>query len=382
MEEREDLYRILEVAPDADAQSIDEAYWRLVVRYQSSGEGMFEEEGDSEDGSMMDRVTRAYEVLCDPQKRAEYDRAEGRNARGSARRFRVPRLLSGTLDSLGLDSLGRRLASGPRAVLRLLKRLLPPRPSRRMALVAGVAVVVAGGLVVAFVYPPDFGGDDNGPAMYPMGGGPAVSMAAGPTPAPTRERTPTPAPTAVPTPGPTPGPTPIVLQGAALDPAPALDEVLEALGQIEGRLQVLEGRLDSALDAAGEGVPVGPPPTATPTPAPTLTPAPTYTPTPEPVDPSKLDWIQRYQHENGELPPIPGWLAPLVDGAEEGDAIGDGQVLIPTSEQWCHLLPPSDRLKLLQYVRWLGYHYEDWVWQVGRVIGDDWLSRCPPAASY
>ena len=39
MEEREDLYRILEVAPDADAQSIDEAYWRLVVRYQSSGRG-------------------------------------------------------------------------------------------------------------------------------------------------------------------------------------------------------------------------------------------------------------------------------------------------------------------------------------------------------
>ncbi len=374
MEEREDLYRILEVAPDADAQSIDEAYWRLVVRYQSSGEGMFEERGASEDGSMMDRVTRAYEVLCDPQKRAEYDRAEERNARGRVRRFRVPRLPSDTLGSLG-----RSLASGPRAVLRLLKRLLSRRPSRRMALVAGVAAVVAGGLVVAFVYPPDFGGDDDGPGMYPMGGGPGVSMAAGPTPAPTRERTPTPAATAVPTPTSVPTPVP---QGAAPDPAPDLDEVLEALGHIEDRLQVLEGRLDSALDASGGGVPVGPPPTATPIPAPTPTPAPTYTPTPEPVDPSKLDWIQRYQHENGEPPPIPGWLAPLVDGAEEGDGIADRQVLVPTSEQWCHLLPPSDRLKLLQYVRWLGYHYEDWVWQVGRVIGDDWLSRCPPAAGY
>lgn len=373
MEEREDLYRILGVAPDADAQSIDEAYWRLVVRYQSPGEGMLEEEGASEDGSMMDRVTRAYEVLCDPQKRAEYDRAEERSARGRARRFRVPRLPAGTLGSLG-----RSLSSGPRAVLRLLKRLLSRRPSRRMALVAGVAAVVAGGLVVAFVYPPDFGGDDNGPAMYPMGGGPAVSMAAGPTPAPTRERTPTPAATAVPT----PAPTPIVPQGAALDPAPALDEVLETLGHIEDRLKVLEGRLDSALDAAGGDVPVRPPPTDTPAPAPTPTPVPTHTPTPEPVDPSKLDWIQRHQHENGGPPPIPGWLAPLVDGAEEGDAIADQQVLIPTSEQWCHLLPPSDRLKLLQYVRWLGYHYEDWVWQVGRVIGDDWLSRCPPATSY
>ncbi|MCE2405215.1 MAG: DnaJ domain-containing protein [Dehalococcoidia bacterium] len=370
MEEREDLYRILEVAPDADAQSIDEAYWRLVVRYQSAGEEMSEEGATCEDASMMDRVTRAYEVLCDPQRRAEYDRAGKRSARGGVRRFRVPRLPSGTLDSLG-----RTLASAAGAVLRLPKRLRPPRPSRRMALITGVAAVVAGGLVVAFVYPPDFGGEGDGPGMYPIGGGPAVSVAAvGPTPAPTGERTPTPASTAVPT------PTPMVPQRTALDAGPALGEVLEALGQIEGRLQVLEGRLDSALDASSKDVPVGPSPTTAPSPTPT--PAPRYTPTPEPVDPSTLDWIQRYQHENGELPPIPDWLAPLVDEAGEGDTIEDRKVLIPTSERWCHLLPPSDRLKFLQYVKWLGYHYEDWVWQVGRVIGDDWLSRCPPAGSY
>ena len=378
MEERDDLYRILEVAPDADAQSIDEAYWRLAVRYDSSGEETFEEGETSEDARMMDRVARAYEVLSDPQRRADYDRMGKRHPRGGVRRSRIPRLPAGTLDSLG-----RTLASAPGAVPRLLKRLLTPWRSRRMALIAGLAAVVAAGLVVGFVYQPDFGGGGEGPGAYSLGG-PGVSAAAvGPAPAqtPARERTPTPTPTTGPT------STPLVSQGAALDTDPASADIasadiLEALGQVEGRLRLVESRLDSLLDASRKGVSVGPSPTPTRAPTPTPTPAPTTTPTPAPVDPGQLDWIQRHQHEHGELPAIPGWLAPLVENAGEGDTVEGQRVLIPTAEQWCHLLRPSDRLRLLEYVTWLGYHYEDWVWEVGRAIGDDWLSRCPPAGSY
>ena len=374
MEEWDDLYRILEVAPDADAESIDAAYWRLSLRYSTGEEA-------PEDAQTTAQIARAYEILSDPQQRADYDRMRKRHRGGLSRwpRFRRPRLPAGTLASVG-----RALASGPRAVPRLLKRLRVPRPSRRAVLIAGFAAVVAAGLVVGFVYPPDFGGD--GPGVSSLGG-PGVPVAAvGPTPVSTP--TSTPERTSSPTSTPEPTDTPIAPRKAPLDTDSALGDILEALGQIEGRLQLVESRLGSSSNASAGGASIDSPPMPTvtpipiPAPAPTPTPAPTSTPMPTSVDPGQLDWIERHRHENGELPLIPGWLAPLVDNAVEGDTVEGQTVLIPTAEQWCHILRPSDRLKLLDYVTWLGYHYEDWVWQVGRAIGDDWLSRCPPASSY
>ena len=380
--ELDDLYRILEIDPDADAEAIDAAYWKLAVRY-SSGEQL------PEDAEMMDEVTRAYEVLSDPQQRAKYDKSrEGPASPPRRPTLRIPKLPAGTLDSLG-----RRLASVPRAFTGLLARLRLPRPSRRLALAAGIVGIVAVGLVVGLVYSPDFGGDD-GPSLSP--GAPASAIGPMPTSTPRPTPTPTPVPTSTlrPTPPPpTPQPAsapPVTREPGAASPGPlptealdadlALFAILEALGQIEGRLQMVESQLDPPSDAPGQGQGDHPTPAATATPAPTPAPAPT--PTPTPVDLGQLNWVERYEYENGVLPGIPGWLAPLVEDAEEGDTVESRTVLIPTAQQWCHSLRPSDRLKLLDYVTWLGYHYEDWVWEVGRAIGEDWLSRCPPAASY
>ena len=395
MHEWDDLYRILEVDPSTDAQGIDSAYWRLAVRYQLAGEET------PEDARIMDRITRAYEFLSDPGQRAGYDRMREQRGRGASRRlrFRIPKLPAGTLASLG-----RTLGSGPRAVPVLLRRVRIGWPTRRVTFMAGFLALLTAGLVVGLMYPPEFGGGGKGLVVDSLGGpGESVVAAVEPTPAPTT------------TPGPTS--TPVAPQTAAVETDSGLGEILDILSQMEGTLQRMERRLDfsstspeetssaasEAAGASGENpsgqsgdpsptptatpvpTPVPTPePTATPTEAPTATPArtPTPTPTPTPVDLAQLDWIERNNYVDGELPPIPDWLAPLVDDAEDGDTVEGQTVLIPTAEQWCHTLLPSERLKLLDYVVWLGYHYEDWVWQVGRAIGDDWLSRCPPANSY
>lgn len=395
MYEWDDLYRILEVDPSTDGQGIDAAYWRLAVRYQSVGAEAVE------DARIMDRITRAYEFLSDPGQRAGYDRMREQRARGSYRwlRFRIPKLPAGTLASLG-----RMLASGPRVVPGLVTWARIGRPTRRVTFMVVFVALLTAGLVVGLMYPPEFGGGGKALVVDALGGpGGSVVAAVEPTPAPTIV--------------PEPIYTQVVPQTGAVYTGSSLDDLLGILSQMEGMLQRMERRLEfssaspeetnsaasEAVGASGEttsGQSRDPSPTATqlptpdPTPEPTVTstelptvtpiptPTPTLTPTPTPVDLMQLDWIERYNYVDGELPSIPDWLEPLVDDAEEGDTVEGQTVLIPTFEQWCHTLLPSERLKLLDYVVWLGYHYGDWVWQVGRAIGDDWLSRCPPASSY
>ena len=64
------LYQILNVAPDADAEQIRTAYRTLARQYHpdynpddAGAEGVFK------------AITRAYEVLSDPTRRARYDQA-------------------------------------------------------------------------------------------------------------------------------------------------------------------------------------------------------------------------------------------------------------------------------------------------------------------
>ena len=64
-----DLYNLLGVSPDASPEAIHSAYRRLARRYHpdlNAGAGT---------GARFKEVSRAYEVLSDPEQRASYDRA-------------------------------------------------------------------------------------------------------------------------------------------------------------------------------------------------------------------------------------------------------------------------------------------------------------------
>lgn len=68
MPETEDLYEILHLHPSAHPDVIQAAYRRLALLYHP------DKNPSPEASEMMAAVNRAYEVLSDPEKRAEYDR--------------------------------------------------------------------------------------------------------------------------------------------------------------------------------------------------------------------------------------------------------------------------------------------------------------------
>jgi curved DNA-binding protein CbpA len=64
-----DFYELLGVSPEASPEAIHSAYRRLARRYHpdvNAGVGA---------GARFKEVSRAYEVLSDPEQRASYDRA-------------------------------------------------------------------------------------------------------------------------------------------------------------------------------------------------------------------------------------------------------------------------------------------------------------------
>lgn len=62
-----DCYRVLQLSPHADRSMISRAYRKLALRYHPDNA----ETGNSE---MFLRLSRAYQILIDPEKRARYDR--------------------------------------------------------------------------------------------------------------------------------------------------------------------------------------------------------------------------------------------------------------------------------------------------------------------
>src|ERR1700742_1438449 len=68
MSQAHDLYGVLGVSRDADADTIKKAYRRLARQLHP------DVNPDPETQERFKEVTRAYEVLSDPQKRAAYDR--------------------------------------------------------------------------------------------------------------------------------------------------------------------------------------------------------------------------------------------------------------------------------------------------------------------
>ena len=72
---RLDCYEVLQLSPNADRTMISHAYRRLAARYHPDNT----ETGNSE---LFIRLSMAYEILKDPEKRASYDAA--RNLRGES----------------------------------------------------------------------------------------------------------------------------------------------------------------------------------------------------------------------------------------------------------------------------------------------------------
>ncbi|MGH2467563.1 MAG: J domain-containing protein, partial [Candidatus Limnocylindrales bacterium] len=64
-----DVYRILQVHPEADPDVIQAAYRRLARRYHPDTPGG--------SGERMAELNAAYAVLNDPVRRADYDRQQG-----------------------------------------------------------------------------------------------------------------------------------------------------------------------------------------------------------------------------------------------------------------------------------------------------------------
>ena len=66
-----DYYKVLQVAPDADAEVIQAVYRRLARKYHP------DTGGDKASAEKMKLVNEAYAVLSDPASRAKYDRERG-----------------------------------------------------------------------------------------------------------------------------------------------------------------------------------------------------------------------------------------------------------------------------------------------------------------
>ncbi len=63
-------YEVLQVSPKADQETIDRVYRLLAKRYHPDNNG-------TGDARIFDILTKAYRVLSDPKKRAEYDAHSG-----------------------------------------------------------------------------------------------------------------------------------------------------------------------------------------------------------------------------------------------------------------------------------------------------------------
>ncbi len=73
-EEKQDYYEVLGVSKDASVEEIKKSYRKLAVKYHPDRQMGKSDEEKKEAEEKFKQVAEAYEVLCDEQKRANYDR--------------------------------------------------------------------------------------------------------------------------------------------------------------------------------------------------------------------------------------------------------------------------------------------------------------------
>ena len=96
----QDYYKILSVAPGADSEIIKNAYRKLARKYHPDVSGHREAEENFK------QIAEAYEVLKDPNKRAQYDQLRGSGVQGAGR------LQGGTAEQYSQSSFGQGRFSG------------------------------------------------------------------------------------------------------------------------------------------------------------------------------------------------------------------------------------------------------------------------------
>ncbi|HRV80218.1 MAG TPA: DnaJ domain-containing protein, partial [Planctomycetota bacterium] len=70
----QDYYEVLGVARDADAAAIKKAYRKLALKWHPDRHQGADPKAAEEAEATFKRISEAYEVLSDPEKRAKYDR--------------------------------------------------------------------------------------------------------------------------------------------------------------------------------------------------------------------------------------------------------------------------------------------------------------------
>jgi curved DNA-binding protein len=93
----QDYYKILSVTPDADSETIKTAYRKLARKYHPDVSRQHEAE------EKFKQIAEAYEVLKDPNKRAQYDQLRGSGAQG----YRQRQAEGGTVKQYSQSSFGQ-----------------------------------------------------------------------------------------------------------------------------------------------------------------------------------------------------------------------------------------------------------------------------------
>ena len=72
-----------------------------------------------------------------------------------------------------------------------------------------------------------------------------------------------------------------------------------------------------------------------------------------------INWIDKHSIQYGELPPLPKYLQPLVNGYSDGEPISKNiEPITPSGQIWNRLLN-SQRREWEELVRWLGKDPQD-----------------------
>src|SRR5690349_18997434 len=134
----QDHYRVLEIEPTANLETIHQSYGKLVEKYHPRN-------GKTGDPAQFDAINRAYEVLCDSGLRAEFDRVRGGGDDKSEFKF------SG-LDFFGALGHETALRSALLCLLYDRRRQKPFTPGVSMRRVEGMLETTSEGLNFALWY--------------------------------------------------------------------------------------------------------------------------------------------------------------------------------------------------------------------------------------